>query len=95
MRIPCPYCGDRSHDEFSYGGPAGRQRPASPEFGPEWIDYVYLRDNPAGPHRELWYHGSGCRCWLVVERDTRTHAITAVAPAAPTAAMSAGTVEVA
>ena len=41
-------------------------------------DYVYLRDNPAGPHRELWYHGSGCRAWLVVTRDTRTHAILAV-----------------
>ena len=39
---------------------------------------LYLRDNRAGAHRELWYHGSGCRCWLVVSRDTRDHAITAV-----------------
>ncbi len=38
-------------------------------------DYVYLRDNPAGAHRELWYHGAGCRSWLVVARDTRTHQI--------------------
>ena len=36
------------------------------------FDYVYLRDNPAGAHRELWYHGAGCRAWLVVTRDTRT-----------------------
>ena len=39
------------------------------------FDYVYLRDNPAGRHRDLWYHGSGCRTWLVVTRDTRTHEI--------------------
>ncbi len=41
----------------------------------QWHDYVYLRDNPAGPHRELWQHVSGCRAWLVVTRDTRTHEI--------------------
>jgi sarcosine oxidase subunit delta len=26
-------------------------------------------------HRELWQHVYGCRRWLVVTRDTRTHAI--------------------
>ena len=44
-------------------------------------DYVYLRDNLAGEHRELWYHGAGCRAWLVVTRDTRTHMISDVSPA--------------
>lgn len=44
-------------------------------------EYVYQRDNPAGPHRELWHHGAGCHAWLVVTRDTRSHAITAVEPA--------------
>ena len=44
-------------------------------------DYVYLRDNPAGPHRELWYHAGGCRAWLIVGRDTRTHAISGAEPA--------------
>jgi sarcosine oxidase subunit delta len=37
------------------------------------IDYVYLRDNLAGPMQEYWYHGAGCHRWLVVARDTRTH----------------------
>jgi sarcosine oxidase subunit delta len=37
-----------------------------------------VRDNPAGPHRELWYHAAGCQSWLIVTRDTRTHEITAV-----------------
>jgi sarcosine oxidase subunit delta len=26
-------------------------------------------------HQELWYHGGGCRSWLVVTRHTRTHDI--------------------
>ena len=37
-----------------------------------------MRDNKAGPHRELFYHVGGCRTWLVVTRDTRTHAIAQV-----------------
>jgi len=39
------------------------------------FDYVYLRDNLAGLMREHWYHAQGCRNWLVVTRDTRTHEI--------------------
>jgi len=41
------------------------------------FEAVYIRDNPAGSHQELWYHGFGCRGWLRVTRDTRTHAIAA------------------
>ena len=37
--------------------------------------FVYLRENPAGPHDELWFHGAGCRQWFRVRRDTRTHEI--------------------
>lgn len=82
MRITCPYCGARDAQEFSYLGAADPVRPdgmAATEAA--MADYVYLRDNPAGPHRELWYHGAGCRSWLVVTRDTRTHEIFAVEPA--------------
>ncbi len=28
-----------------------------------------------GTIQELWYHASGCRSWLTVTRDTRTHAV--------------------
>ena len=38
-------------------------------------DYVYLRDNPAGPIDEFWYHAQGCRQWLVVRRDTVSHTV--------------------
>jgi len=82
MRIPCPFCGPRGNEEFSYHGDAAPERPQDGGAAPTeaWADYVYLRDNPAGPIRDLWWHGSGCRAWLVVTRDTRTHEITEVRP---------------
>jgi sarcosine oxidase subunit delta len=43
-------------------------------------DYVYLRDNPLGWHKEYWLH-TVCRTWLVVERNTVTHAVGTVVPA--------------
>ena len=89
MRIPCPYCGERGNEEFSYLGaaPVARPDPAQPDAA--FFDYVYLRDNPAGPHRELWYH-AGCQSWLVATRDTRTHRIEGVALARTARAPSAG-----
>jgi sarcosine oxidase subunit delta len=77
MRLPCPYCGSRDLSEFTYLGDASRARPSSEGDGTEaaLVDYTYLRDNPAGPHKEFWYHAQGCRSWLVVERDTRTHEV--------------------
>jgi methylglutamate dehydrogenase subunit B len=72
MRISCPYCGERGAHEFVYRGDAGLSRPDG-EDG--FYDYVYARDNVAGAHREHWYHAQGCRNWIVVTRDTRTHAI--------------------
>ena len=89
MRIPCPYCGLRDHDEFVYYGDAAllrRPDPAAPEAGQAFFEYVYIRVNPAGPHRELWFHQGGCHDWLVVTRDTRTHAISGAEPARRAAA---------
>lgn len=74
MRLSCPLCGPRDLREFTYRG-AALTRPA-PEAGEDaWDDYLHLRDNPAGPHAELWYHGAGCASWIEVRRDTRTHAV--------------------
>jgi heterotetrameric sarcosine oxidase delta subunit len=77
MRIPCPYCGEREAHEFSYLGDATvtRPDPAASDAASAFHDYVYLRDNPAGLHREWWYHAAGCRQWVKVERDTRNHTI--------------------
>ena len=75
MRIPCPYCGERDSGEFVYHGASMGPRP---QAAAEMVAHVYLRDNPAGENAELWYHGGGCRAWLEIRRDTRTHAIGAV-----------------
>lgn len=76
MRIPCPYCGARDSREFAYLGDAAPARPSGDSRDAEAaFAYVYLRDNPAGRLRERWYHRAGCRAWLVVERDTRTHEV--------------------
>ena len=80
MRITCPFCGERDAEEFSILGDAAPPRPdpAAPDAEARFFEYVYLRDNPAGPHREFWYHSAGCHSWLVVTRDTRTHTIESV-----------------
>ena len=84
MRIHCPYCGPRGNEEFTYLGDATVRRPdpAAADAAKTFYDYVYLRDNPSGIHRELWYHGTGCRRWLVVTRNTRTHVVSDVTFAA-------------
>ena len=82
--MDCPHCGLRDAAEFIYRGDAGVQRPRGVAATLDAMaDYVYLRDNPAGAHRELWFHAHGCRAWLVVERDTRTHVIAGVTCTAP------------
>ena len=79
LRIPCPSCGPRDHDEFRYGGDANILRPAPDDPDPEaWHRYVYRRQNPKGAHKEYWQHVMGCRQWLVVERDTVSHRIGSV-----------------
>jgi heterotetrameric sarcosine oxidase delta subunit len=79
MRIDCPHCGERDLREFTYLGDAtlARPDPQAADALERFTSYVYLRDNPAGPHRELWYHGA-CQAWLVVTRDTRNHQVSGV-----------------
>ena len=86
MQIPHPLLGLRDAAEFvCYGSAEMIDRPylANPEQIDDQMiskthDYVFLRDNPAGAHRELWYHEQGDRSWLVVTRDTLTHEILSV-----------------
>jgi len=78
MQIPCPVCGPRDIREFTCMGHATYiDRPAADAAPEAWNDYLHNRENPAGPTRELWYHGAGCTAWLVVERDTVTHEVKA------------------
>jgi sarcosine oxidase subunit delta len=76
MLIPCPVCGMRDHGEFVYGGDATVVRPDIADADPtRWAACVYDRENPRGPHREYWQHVHGCRSFMIVERDTQTHAM--------------------
>ena len=80
MRIECPVCGARDLREFYYKGDAvALHRPARDAGVDAWDSYVHLRDNPAGTTRDLWHHEAGCGAWLVVTRNSVTHAIADVA----------------
>ena len=53
MRIQCPFCGERDLSEFVYHGDANADRPDpdAADAAERFFEAVYLRDNPAGPHR--------------------------------------------
>ncbi len=89
MIINHPLLGPRDSAEFIYLGDAqliNRPNWQGKEASAETIDaaigrfhnYLYLRDNPAGEHKELWYHEQGDRSWLVVTRNTINHEIVKV-----------------
>ncbi|TKZ17188.1 sarcosine oxidase subunit delta [Shimia litoralis] len=81
MIINHPLLGPRDAQEFTYLGDASLlARPdwQADDAADAFHDYLYLRDNPAGFHRELWFHEQGDRSWLVVTRDTVTHEISNV-----------------
>ena len=78
MIINHPHLGPRDASEFIILGDASLiNRPdwQAVDADDAFYNYQYLRDNPAGLHRELWFHEQGDRSWLVVTRDTLTHAV--------------------
>ena len=78
MIINHPLLGPRDAAEFTCLGDASLiDRPdwQSEDALQQFHDYLYLRDNPAGTHRELWFHEQGDRSWLVITRNTLTHDI--------------------
>ncbi len=76
MRLNCPLCGTRDRREFYYSGAeALARRPAADAPADAWDAHLHNRDNPAGATRDLWQHEAGCGAWLIVSRDTVTHAI--------------------
>ena len=78
MIIKHPLLGPRDSSEFVYKGDASLlDRPEwdNKKSEKEFYEYGYLRKNPAGTHRELWYHEQGDRSWLIVTRNTISHEI--------------------
>ena len=75
LLLPCPWCGHREENEFTYGGDATVTWPDLSGGADSWFPAVYLRENPRGPHEELWHHTAGCRRWFRLRRDTLTHEV--------------------
>ena len=78
MLINHPKLGPRDISEFVYKGdakllkrPEWKEKEAEKKF----YEYLYLRDNKKGDHKELWYHEQGDKSWLIVTRNTITHEI--------------------
>ena len=93
MRINCPLCGTRDRREFYYYGSDDYLDRPGEGAGPEaWDDYLHLRDNPAGPTRDLWYHDLGCSAWIAVERDTVSHEILSARLLIPAGDASGGSI---
>lgn len=93
MIINHPLLGPRDAAEFVCLGDASlinRPDPEAENAAEAFHDYLYLRENPAGIHRELWYHEQGDRSWLVVTRNTLTHEILEVEFARDVARSSKG-----
>jgi heterotetrameric sarcosine oxidase delta subunit len=70
--ISCPHCG------VQIKGDAVPLRPSASAPDKAWHDYIFIRPNPMGRHKEFWHHVAGCRRFLVVERDTVTHEVFSV-----------------
>ena len=73
MLIPCPWCGNRDESEFSYGGEAHLERPQDSCSDKEWTEYIFMRKNIKGEHKERWIHINGCRQWFNAVRNTTTN----------------------
>lgn len=80
LLIPCPYCGPRSEEEFTYGNEAHIARPKQPDKlnDAQWAEYVFMRSNTKGVFLERWMHAQGCRRWFNVARDTVSYEILTV-----------------
>ena len=82
MLIDCPCCGKRAQAEFVYERTLDSivtiDMPAA-----EAVARLYARTNPRGEDRDLWRHSFGCRQWIVLRRNRRTHAIAAADHYAP------------
>ena len=78
--LRCPYCREqRTEEELTYGGEADIARPdPNTASDTEWTDYLFMRTNPKGIHREQWCCSGGCGQWFKVARDTVTHEVTQI-----------------
>ena len=73
---PVPIAASATSHEFTYLGDATlvRPEPAASPNAERCARLCLSARQPRGPHREILVSRAGCRSWLVVTRDTATHA---------------------
>lgn len=74
LLIQCPHCGDRNSNEFTFNGEIV-PRPNADADPVTWRRYLYMKSNGDGWQTERWFHISGCRRFLRVERNLDTNEI--------------------
>lgn len=80
--LTCPHCGLAVEEtELAPGGTAHIARPGPDADDDAFEAYLFLRDNPKGPHLERWRHAYGCGKWFIAARDTVTMAVLGTYPA--------------
>ena len=73
LKLTCPHCGiEADETELSAGGDANLRRAGPDSDDAAFEAYMFLRENPMGPHLELWRHAYGCGKWFIAARDTLT-----------------------
>ena len=78
LLIICPNCGPRNDNEFSFQGEI-IPRPSVGADSTAWRGYLYTRSNTSGWQTERWFHVSGCRRFLNIERNNVSNEIRLVA----------------
>ncbi|UWQ20514.1 sarcosine oxidase subunit delta [Jannaschia sp. W003] len=82
LLLTCPYCGLAVEEtELAPGGEAHLKRHGPESSDDDFEQYLFLRDNPKGPHLERWRHAYGCGKWFLAARDTATMRVFGTYPA--------------
>lgn len=77
-----PYCGVLADEtELSPGGQAHLRREGPGTAADVFEGYMFLRENPKGPHLERWRHSMGCGKWFHTARSTTTLVVFGTYPA--------------
>lgn len=73
IQLDCPWCGPRNVSEFHHHGEVTHRPDPSTATPQQWREYLYVRANVAGWTTENWQHGSGCRRFFTIDRNTVTN----------------------
>jgi len=82
LLLTCPHCDLAVEEtELTPGGEAHLNRHGPGSDDEAFEEYLFLRENPKGPHLERWRHSHGCGKWFIAARDTVTMQVFGTYPA--------------